>query len=179
MKLRPPIIPLTGLLLALLLTVPAASLEQTGHQVKAAMLFNAAKFVEWSGPTRPDSSLIICVLGKPAITPAIEGLVGRLVQGHQVKVQQVSSLSDMGACHLVFIGEGERRNLPAVLASAGRRGILTVSDIDRFAMQGGMLGLVESEGKIKLEVNLEAAQQANLKISSQLLKLARIVRGGA
>jgi hypothetical protein len=51
--------------------------------------------------------------------------------------------------------------------------------MDRFAMQGGVLGLVEFEGKVKLEVNIEAAQQANLKISSQLLKLARIVRGGS
>jgi hypothetical protein len=161
------------------LASPASSQGQTGQQVKAAMLYNAAKFVEWSGASRPETGLVICILGKPAIAPSIEGLEGRLVQGHQIRVQQATSVNDIGACHVVFVGEGERRNLPAILAGASRKGILTVSDMDRFAMQGGVLGLVEFEGKVKLEVNIEAAQQANLKISSQLLKLARIVRGGS
>lgn len=170
-------IPLACLILTVLAS-PASTADQTGHQVKAAMLYNVTKFVEWSGSSRPDTSLVICVLGKPAITPAIEGLAGRLVQGHQVRVLLATGQEDMRACHVVFIGEGERRNLPAILAAAGRRGILTVSDMDRFTGQGGVLGLVESEGRVKLEVNLESAQQANLKISSQLLKLARIVKGG-
>lgn len=174
-----PSIFLTCLLLVAALTSPAVTGEQTGHQVKAAMLYNAAKFVEWSGPSRPDTSLVICVMGRPAITPAIEGLGGKLVQGRQVRVQQIANIDEMRACHIVFIGEGERRNLPAILAGAGRKGILTVSDMDRFALQGGALGLVESEGRVKLEVNLDAAQQANLKLSSQLLKLSRIVKGGS
>lgn len=166
------------MLLTLLLTSPATPLDQTGHQVKAAMLYNAAKFVEWSGPSRPETALLICVMGRPGIAPALEGLVGKTVQGHLVRVQHVTTLDNMGACQILYIGEGERRNLPAILASAERRGILTVSDMDRFAAMGGILGMVENEGKVKLEVNLDAAQQANLKISSQLLKLSRIVRGG-
>jgi hypothetical protein len=177
MKHKATTIILAGMLLTLLLASPATPLEQTGQQVKAAMLYNAAKFVEWSGPSRPDTSLVICVLGRPAIAPALEALVGKSVQGHLVRVQHATSLDNMGACQVLYIGEGERRNLPAILASAGRRGILTVSDMDRFAALGGILGMVENEGKVKLEVNLDAAQQANLKISSQLLKLARIVRG--
>ena len=79
---------------------------------------------------------------------------------------------------MLFISSSERRNLAAILGEANRRAVLTVSDSDRFAANGGMIGFVEADGKIRLEVNLEAAQKANLRVSSQLLKLARIVRGG-
>ena len=92
-------------------------------------------------------------------------------------IAQVSRPEEIGTCQLLFVSYSERRNLAAILDSAGRRRVLTVSDIDRFAASGGMIGFVESEGRIRMEVNLEAVRNADLRISSQLLKLTRIVKG--
>ena len=81
-------------------------------------------------------------------------------------------------CHLLFISGSEKNNIRNVLASIKNHNILTVSDMDRFAQQGGMIGLVNIEGKISFEVNIDTVQHSRLKFSSQLLKLAKIVHTG-
>ncbi len=145
------------------------------YQVKAAMLYNVAKFVDWQ-EAQTDAPLQVCVFGKNPFGAALDSLRGKVVHGRQLNVRQVSRPDEIGACQILFISSSERRSLPAILAKGALAGVLTVSDMERFATTGGVVGFVEVEGKIRMEVNLEAAQQAGLKIGSQLLKLARIVR---
>jgi hypothetical protein len=76
----------------------------------------------------------------------------------------------------VFVGRAEQGRFKTVLAKLARLPILTVSDIGDFAQTGGMIGLVEAEPGIRFAINLAVARQANLKLSSQLLKLATIVQ---
>jgi len=161
-------------------TVIAQDKSAGEYQVKAAMLFNVAKFVEWPAEPsgRDQDPFRMCVIGRNPFGTALEGLKGKPVKGRQLLPVQLAGINEIGDCKVLFISSSEKRNLAAILQTAGRSGVLTVSDIDRFAASGGMIGFVEIEGKIRLEVNLAAAQEANLKISSQLLKLARIVNGG-
>jgi hypothetical protein len=79
-------------------------------------------------------------------------------------------------CHIVFLGRAEQGRFKTVLAKLARLPILTVSDIDDFAQAGGMIGVVEVERSIWFAINLTVARQANLKLSSRLLKLATIVQ---
>lgn len=78
-------------------------------------------------------------------------------------------------CHIVFIGRIEQGQFKTVLAKLARLPVLTVSDIGDFARTGGMIGLVEADQRIRFDINLTTARRANLKLSSQLLKLAFIV----
>ena len=78
-------------------------------------------------------------------------------------------------CHIVFIGRAEQGRIKPLLAKLARLPILTVSDSSDFAQGGGMIGLIEAEQRIRFNINLAATRQANLKLSSQLLKLATIV----
>jgi hypothetical protein len=150
------------------------------YQVKAAMLFNVAKFVEWpSEPSgRDHDSFRMCIIGRNPFGTTLDSLKGKPVKGRLLRPVQLARIDEIGECKVLFISSSEKRNLAAILDAAGRHGVLTVSDIASFAASGGMIGFVEAEGKVRLEVNLAAARQANLKISSQLLKLARIVNGG-
>jgi len=177
---------LTYLVLLILcgsLSLPAATAQERSageYQVKAAMLFNVAKFVDWPSGTSDNgqNSFRMCIIGRNPFGTSLDNLKGKPVKGLPLLPVQLSRVDDIGPCKVLFISNSEKRNLAAILDAAGRLGILTVSDIDQFAASGGMIGFVEVEGKVRLEVNLAAAQQANLKISSQLLKLARIVTGG-
>ena len=81
--------------------------------------------------------------------------------------------------HLFRVVSGiERRNLPSIFESSRKKGVLTISDLPKFAEYGGNIGFIEQDGRIRFEINLESAQQARLRISSQLLKLGTIVRSG-
>src|SRR5690242_17603909 len=159
-------------------TVRGESPGQGEYQVKAAMIYNIAKFVDWPADTFSSdrAQISVCILGKSPFGAALDTLQGKTVRGRQLVVRQVERADDIVACHILFISESEKRALPAILSGLKQQSVLTVSELPRFAQAGGMVNFVEQEGKVRFEINLEAAQQARLKISSQLLKLSKIVR---
>jgi len=77
---------------------------------------------------------------------------------------------------MMFIAESEERRIPELLRVVKGSPVLTVGDVDGFAEAGGMIGLINADNRVQFEINNEAAQRANLKISSQLLRLARLVK---
>jgi len=144
------------------------------------MVFNIAKFIEWPAETFPNEKtpLTLCVIGKGPFGQALENLKGKLVHGHPISLKLASGVDDIGMCHILVINDSERHQLQSILERSRRYNMLTISDIRRFAQAGGVIGLFPQDGKIRLAVNLDSAQRLRLKISSQLLKLAKIVQEG-
>lgn len=140
-------------------------------------LLNAARFISWPAASfsAADAPLIIGVLGDSPFGAILEEVVkGETVRQRPIKVRIVS-LQDAGTkCHLLFISRSERERLGPVLRSLAASSVLTVSEVDGFTKSGGILGLTIEKGKIRFEVNPEAAVRAKLKIDSQFLRLARV-----
>jgi len=90
-------------------------------------------------------------------------------------IKQFSRAENLEKCHMLFISASEKDRLAHVLSLVKAPNVLTVGDMESFARRGGVVNLVKKENKIKFEINVDAAQEAELKISSKLLKLARIV----
>lgn len=171
---------LIGIGLAL---VPANARPQSPeYQIKAAFLFNFAKFVEWPAEALSnDPSFVIGILGKDPFGRLIdEAVAGKSVRDKQIIVKRFSRIEDAADAHILFIGDSEAENLSRIMKQVGRAPVLTVSDIDRFAERGGMVQLETEQNRVRFAINVAAAERAGLKPSSQLLKLARIVpEGGA
>jgi hypothetical protein len=144
------------------------------------MIFNMTRFVEWPEESFPagNAPFTICVLGKGELWAALGALQGKTVRGRPVIVRQVSQVGEKDSCQILAIDKTERRRLPALLKQLNCSGVLTVSDTPRFASSGGIVGFIEPDGRVAFEINLEAARQCRIKVSSQLLKLAHIVRSG-
>lgn len=153
----------------------AASRE---YQVKAVFLFNFLQFVEWpaeafSDPTAP---LRIGVLGDDPFGPALdEAIKGETVQGRRLVVRRSQRLEDLQDCQLLFISKSENRRAGEILSRLGDRPVLTVSEINGFARQGGVIAFYPEGKKVRFEINPATARHAGLKLSSQLLGLGRVV----
>ncbi|MER2514155.1 MAG: YfiR family protein [Nitrosomonas ureae] len=147
------------------------------YAIKAAYLYNFAKFVEWPTASFADAQapLTICVAGNSPFGSALEAVAGKRVAAHPVEVRYLPTPTRIEQCHIAFLSRTEQPRLKPLLAQLAGRPVLTVSDISDFAQGGGMIGLVEAEQRIHFNINLDAARQADLKLSSQLLKLATIV----
>lgn len=165
------LVPLLALLLAATATAIPAVESDIEAKVKAAYLYHLTKFVDW--PVLPANEVRICVLGSDAVGGMMTDLSNRQVRDRPLKVE-VDTLTDPAQCQVLFIGRGDKR-LPEILKRVRGVGVLTVSDIDDFARHGGIVGFYVESGKIKLEINPEAARVANLRISAKLLELARTV----
>lgn len=147
-------------------------------ELKVAYLFNFAKFAEW--PTvslAPGAPITICSVGKDAFGDALTHLETKSVQGHAVKVRRGLRVEELRGCHLAYFGAGEERMWADAVRTAESQAILTLGDTDGFVDQGGMIGLAKRDNRITFDVNVEAAHRAGIRLSSQVLKLARTVRG--
>ena len=145
------------------------------YEVKAAFLFNFAKFVEWPQSAFADanSPLIIGVLGDDPFGDVLERTVaGKLVQGRPLRVQRWKRLVEMRYCHILFVSPSERGELPEILERFQAAAVLTVSEEDGFDELGGMIHFLLQENKVRFAINNRAAKAAGLKISSRLLMLA-------
>ncbi len=150
------------------------------YQVKAAFLFNFAKFVEWPAQTfrSPTDPINICILGQDPFGDALEHAVkGKTVETRVFLVPfRISEVHQASGCQILFISSTERKRVRAILAELKAPGVLTVGETEGFAVQGGMINFKLEDGRVRLEVNVEATERGQLRISSKLLNLAQIVR---
>ena len=140
--------------------------------LKAAFLFNFAKFTDW-GAVQPGAAIVLCVANDDQVVASLtDSARGQSVSGRAVEVRQVKA--DLAGCHLLFVpGSDARQMLGRVVKE---QPLLTVSDANGFAQAGGMIELFQDAGRMRFAVNVETAQRSGIRLSSRLLDLAKIVR---
>jgi hypothetical protein len=146
--------------------------------VKAAFLFNFSQFVTWPPQAFGSASapIVIAVLGRDPFGPDLDAIVsGQRVDGRALIVRRYQEVSEVDACHILFISRSETARLPQILESLRGRAILTVSDIEGSAQSGVMIDLVTEHHHVRMHVNLAAARSSGVTISAQLLRLAEII----
>lgn len=158
----------------------AESMEHMEHRVKAAFLYNFAKFVDWPDDVFPDanSPLSLCIVGKDPFLDTLESIRGKTVRGRKLAIQHLARIENLEQCHILFISASEEHHLSEILSHIKTKNILTVSDMSRFARRGGAINFITVKSKIRFEINVDATDTVGLKISSKLLKLAQIVGTG-
>jgi len=148
------------------------------YELKAAILYNLTNFVEWPGSAYPDSNAptLICVLGRDpfggALTNSIPKEGGK---GRPVVVHRVQPGKDIRDCHVLYISSSERKAVGQIFSTLKGTNVLTVGELSQFALNGGMIQFTLIDKQVQFEINLDAASDVGLKISSRLLALARIV----
>jgi hypothetical protein len=151
------------------------------YQVKAVFLFNFTQFVEWPAEAfaHPTAPLVIGVLGEDPFGAYLDETVrGETANGRSLIVERYRRVQEIGNCHILFISRSESERLDQILASLAGRPVLTVGDVEGFALRGGVIRLATVGGKIRMRVNLDSAKAAKLTISSKLLRPADIVGSG-
>lgn len=148
----------------------------TEYQIKAAFLFNFAKFVQWPSQVFADrgSPLVIGVLGEDPFHGDLAGMIrNKSIDQHPLILKEIRSLVEITNCQILFICTSEKRRLPEILQGLQGASVLTVGEMERFTESGGMINFVLEGTKVHFQINQEAATRAGLKISSKLMSLAR------
>lgn len=155
---------------------PASKINRE-YLIKAAILYNFAKFASWPETvfSHPGAPLRICVLGEDPFGAALDSLHGKQVRNRPLAITRVGAVEEAPQCHILFVSASEEARLPTILDYVGRLPILTVADMSRFTNSGGIIALKEVDNRSRIEVNIGAAEQAGLKLSSKLLRLADMV----
>jgi len=162
----------------LLLTLTPARAAPTEYELKAAFIYQIARFVEWPSPPGALTSapLRLCVLGGNPFGQTLETIRGKPVNERRMEVSLLDMNADTRECNLLFIAAPAERHLERIAALSRGSGMLTIGDTEGFAQRGAIVNFFLENGKIRFEINLETSRRAGLKISSQLLKLAHIIQ---
>lgn len=151
--------------------------DDTQNLIRSAMIYNFCKFVDWPEGQSPGDSIVLGVMGDASEAPDFSSIAGKSVGDVPIAVRRVSTQEGLRDCQLVYIPESERAALVETLSLVQAGPILTISDLEGFCDEGGMIQLVERRGKLRFFINRQAAEEAQLSLSSQLLKVAKIVEG--
>lgn len=148
------------------------------YKVKASYIYNFIRFVNWpENAFNGDNAKPIrfCIFGKDQFKNYFDPVLNKDIKGHSLQLIRTSSLEYLENCHIVYVVKNHKNRLQSIFDQIKNKSVLTVSDINSFCSQGGMIGLVTRKGKIKVEINLEAAKAKGLEISSNLLEVSQIV----
>jgi YfiR/HmsC-like len=189
-------------LLACATGISGAASEE--YKTKAGYLLNFVEFVEWPSEAFPEvgSPVVIGIVGKDPFGPELDTRQGKTVNGRKLQIKrfkgalefrgeetpgrrqdnilrkQAAKLAELKSCHILFISSSEKKYLPLILNPLKGASVLTVGETAAFAREGGIICFFDDENRVKLEINLAAAEQARLKISSKLLSMAKVINAG-
>jgi hypothetical protein len=189
-----------GAVLADSLRLPASPRGE--YETKAGYLLNFVEFIEWPSESFPDttSPVILGVIGQDPFGVELDKLQDTQISGRKLRIKRfkgalefrgeetpgrrqdglalkrAKKIADLRSCHMLFVSSSESNFLPLILKPLKGASVLTVSESEAFAREGGVINFLDGSDRVRIEINLDAAEQARLKISSKLLSLAKVIR---
>jgi hypothetical protein len=172
---------LAFLMLTLLLVHSANTLAEPSipneYSVKAALIYSIIKFVDWPEQDKQitNNPLCIAVFGQDPFGSNIDMISSKTAKGRPIKIRRLQKIEEIRSCEVLFISSSEKLQLARIMKQLQNQPILTIADHGGFPQAGGMINLTTVNNKVQFEINNNAALRSRLRISSQLLKLAKIV----
>ncbi len=160
----------------LLCSAPALCLEGSEYQIKAAMMINFIKFVDWPEPAdQPLESLTIGIIGQDGFGDILDSVEGRVVNGKPLKLRRFKSVQDLNQCQVLFVPASESYRIHEIIKFLNAAPVLTIGETEKFTRAGGIIRFYIEENHVRFEINKTAAAQSGLKISAKLMEIARVI----
>ncbi len=156
----------------------AQSAKNIEYRAKAAFIYNFLKFISYpeSAFPSPHSPIIITIGSTPDIVSAFNTLKGKKIKGRPLIIEQYTTDARLKKSHVVFFSSEDEALLQKALPALQTENILTIGETDRCKKAGGIIHFYPEGTRLRFEINITAAERARLKISSELLRLAKITR---
>jgi hypothetical protein len=154
--------------------------ESSEYLIKAGFIYNFAKLVEWpnSAFPQPGQPIVIGVLGNDAFADVLGRVVdGKRIDSHPFVVKRLKGKEFKDCnCQIIYVASADGAHAEEIIQTLKNTAILSIAEMSSFAKRGGIINFTLEDSKVRFEVNVDAAKQAGLNISSRLLSLARIVQ---
>lgn len=146
--------------------------------MKAALIFNITRFVEWPAGvfSSLNAPLVVAIMGRDNVSDVLDRMLPRkVVDGHPLEVRRVQTVEEARKCQVLYVASSEKRHAEKILEDIRGSSTLTIADIEGFAEHGGHINLVLEDQRVRVFVNPTSAEASHLAISAKLLSLAQVV----
>jgi len=150
------------------------------YQVKAVFLYNFSSFVTWPTTAFVNSKapFTICIIGQDPFQTELDLTVeDEKIAGRPVVVERIDNVNEIDRCQILFVSQSYKNQLARIFSYLEQQphSILTVSDIDGFVRQGGVIEFFKRGTKVRFMIDYEAAKKIGLWVSGNLLSIAEVV----
>ncbi|WED24706.1 YfiR family protein [Vibrio sp. JC009] len=172
------VLTLLGMSMMLTAGIPLAA-TKTLAELKAAYIYNIGRFTRWPEwkLSSADAALNICLFGENDVVQALSAMYGRTLGMHPIQISYPDKVHEFEACHMLYVSPAESRRYRYILQQVAGRGVVTISDNDKFMRSGGIINLVERSGKLRFEIDKNYVHKQPVEFSSKLLKLGILIDG--
>lgn len=170
---------MAGCLTAALLLLPLGLSAQPvpEYELKAAFVYNFALFTEWPAELAFEGGAMnICINPMSALRQPLGGLREKSIKGKRIVIRQVDTVGGLRGCQVLFLDSSDRERWSDIRKVLADSSVLTITDDKEIAHDGSIIALSAEQNRIVFDINLRAARQARLVLSSKLLRLARTVQ---
>ena len=150
--------------------------EAKESDLKAAFLYNFAKFTEWPGEREATRYFLVGIYRPDRLSQNLDHLTSESVRGRPIRIRTCTAPSDALNCHLVYVNTADDGIIRDFVEDLRGKPVLVISDARGAANLGAMIGIFTVEGKLRFEINMASVESSGLKMSAHLLGMARIVR---
>jgi hypothetical protein len=177
MKIRAPFLALLLLVGFLTPSWAGEGLQLHEQEIKAGLLYNFLKYVTW--PQGATGGMSVCLYGDSSFNSYLEPMAGRTVNQQKISVHTIHTPQEVANCRLVFVNDTEGEHWPDIAKTIATQGILSVSDYEGFAENGGMIEFGRKDEHIAVTLNIDATAAAHLHVEDRLLQLVTVIHGGS
>jgi hypothetical protein len=146
------------------------------YNLKAAFIYNFTRYIDWKNDADENEFIIGIIGNSPINDPLGEIVKTETVDNKKIIIKRFNKPADISFCHILFISQNAAAGLEDILAKTTGKGMLVISEQDGYAELGTAINFVIINRKLKFEANVKAINSAGLTASSQLLKLAIIIK---
>ncbi|MDH5387746.1 MAG: YfiR family protein [Gammaproteobacteria bacterium] len=158
-------------------TATAQTRIEEDNLLKAAFIYNFAKFTNWPEGTwkQQNTPLNLCTAGKDGLVSKLKHLAGKVIKQRPVTIMSLNNMQVPKNCHLLYIASSEKNDYKDILKAVHTQPVLTISELPHFARSGGMIEFDRKKDQTNFIINLAVARGAGLSINSRLLSLAEVI----
>lgn len=153
----------------LALSLAISTYAQDLSKYHALFIGKFIDYIEW-----PDgkTNLTIGVVGDSNVYEELQASLG---QRGKANIKKVTGASDAIDCQVIFIPASQSKLFDAINSATSGKGILLVTESEQFARKGASISFYLEEGKLRFMLNESAAKERDLKVSSGLVSLAKVI----
>ncbi|MGC8926294.1 MAG: YfiR family protein [Myxococcota bacterium] len=148
----------------------------TEYQVKAALIYNFLRFVDLKEDRVVNNEIHLCSFEKNPLNNEVKKLDEKSIGDRKILFSEVHSDSEIHSCSVLLVDKRDTESLKRIIEVAYREGILLIGDTDGYGELGVVINMFIKDEKVRFEINLEAANKSDVKVSSRLLSVAKIIK---
>lgn len=164
------------IILIVIFSLQVVALPPSEYQIKSALIFNFLRFVELRGDRVINNEIILCSFDKNPLNSEVRHLHNKSLGEKKILFSEIYSENEIDKCSVLIVDKKDKESLVRIIDKSYKLGILLISDNDGYGEMGVVINMYIEDEKVKFEINLEAANKSEIKISSRLLSIARIVK---